>query len=271
MFWLFAACAPLPVGPPPPAEMPCPADMLDIGGGEAILGHWDPRYYWDQVPPIEVEVERFCTDRYPFPGQADDHWPEDGVAAGDVEAWVDLLASYGRRLCRVEELLWLSAYGPVNRPFLTGDHRGQACEPDSSWGDMDTLGHWEWCRNPFDVRAFNVVSSWAIANADIDDARGMFRRRPYLVAGGTNRPDTFYAPNNFGLHAHDPGDPPFFDDQLRICADPGAPEDGGGWMIFREAAELQGTYAGALAWHRAHGTAASPTQVIARPVVHWPR
>ena len=44
----------------------------------------------------------------------------------------------------------------------------------------------------------------------------------YVVFGGTSRRDTFYANNNFGIHAHaldEEGS--YLDDSTRVCRDPG--------------------------------------------------
>jgi hypothetical protein len=241
--------------------------MVSVEGGEAVLGRYRYRYESDQVPPVSVDLEPFCVAIHPFPGRPGDSYPEDGLEAGDLWLWEHLLHSYGRRLCTVEELVWSLASGVENLPFSQGQGRSPFCEPDSSWGDMDPLGRWANCRNRLGLQDMETLSSWAQASEDVDDARGAQRRRPWVVVGGTNRPDTFYAPTNFGLHAHDPGDPAFFDDQLRVCADPGWSREAE-WAVFQEAAAAQGSFGGALRWWWAHGTEASALEVLDDHVVY---
>ncbi len=49
------------------------------------------------------------------------------------------------------------------------------------------------------------------------------------LMGGTPRRDTFYAPNNFGVHAHaTDSEVRYLDDSVRLCATPAA-EFGEGW------------------------------------------
>ena len=228
-----------------PGPPPCPVGSVWIGGGVAELGRFDPAYHEDQFVPLVVDVEGFCIEELPFPGRAGDPWFEDGIEAGLLGAWESVLADHGRRLCTVEELVWAAAGGPANLPWPTGETWERPCEPDTSWGDMDPIGHWEGCENPFGLRDFSVMSSWAVGSAEVDDARSAVRRRDRVVVGGTNRIDTFYAPTAFGVHGHDPGDPPFFDDQLRVCADPYAARDAE-WLLFVEAAALAGTFGSAL-------------------------
>jgi len=226
--------------------------VLQLGGGQAVLGDLRTAYGEDQVVAVAVDVDPFCIDAYPFPSRPGDPWPQDGLEGGRVEAWAALLDGFGRRFCTAEELLWAAGWGPANRRFLTGRYRGALCEPEFSWGDMGLLGRYERCRNPFGLHDHNVVSTWVTASTAVDDARVPVRRRPYSVLGGTNREDTFYANDNFGLHNHDPGDIPFGDDQLRTCADPGVGGDDAGWALFVEAAAHQGTFEGALRWAWAH-------------------
>jgi hypothetical protein len=47
------------------------------------------------------------------------------------------------------------------------------------------------------------------------------------IAGGTARTDTYYAPDNYGIHFHGEAEAPYGDDSVRFCADPSArsPED----------------------------------------------
>jgi hypothetical protein len=247
--------------------LPCPGDMIALEGGHAWQGRWSARYGVDQVPGHWSAVEPFCIDALPFPGQKGDVWLEDGLEAGKVKQWQQVLAQYGRRFCTVEELVWATASGPANWPFLTGTKPPTHCEPNSSWGDMRGLGEHTGCTNPWGVRDANVSSVWALASKEVDEVRGQERWREFVIVGGTNRPDTFYAPTNFGIHTHDPGDSAYFDDQLRVCADPGAGLEAE-WQLFREAAALQGSFEGALRWVLRYGLEATALDVLEDPFLY---
>ena len=249
-------------------ELPCPGDMILLEGGGAWLGKWGQKYGKDQFPAMDVQVEPYCIDALPFPGRKGAHWPEDGLRADLVEEWRRLLGSFGRRFCTVEELVWATASGSKNLRFLTGNTPPTHCETHISWGDMHPLGAHTGCVNPWGIRDVNVASSWALASDDVELLRGeSSRQREVVIVGGTNRRDTFYAPNNFGLHAHDPGDIAYFDDQLRVCANPGEGLEAE-WQIFREAATHQGTFEGALLWFYKYGLSASPLDVLETPFVY---
>jgi hypothetical protein len=241
--------------------------MIPMEGGAAWVGKWRVKYEKDQVPGLRVNLAPFCIDPLPFPGQAGDPWLEDGLQAGDVKLWEKVLSAFGRRFCTVEELVWATASGPANLPFLTGHAPPTQCEPNASWGDMHPLGGHTGCTNPWGIRDANVASSWAAASLEVDQVRGQDRWRDFVIVGGTNRPDTFYAPTNFGLHAHDPGDIAYFDDQLRVCADPGEGLEAE-WQLFREAAALQGSFEGALRWILKHGLEATALDVLEEPFVY---
>lgn len=248
-------------------DLPCPDGMLKLEEGAAWMGKARPKYGEDQVHPVEVHVEDFCVGVLPFPGQPGDMWLEDGLEAGSVLRFEAILRSYERRLCTAEELLWATASGPANLAFVTGRAPPVHCEPHSSWGDMKPLGAHVGCVNAWGLRDVNVASAWVRASSEMDDARGASRRRDHVILGGTNRSDTFYAPTNFGLHAHDPGDIAYFDDQVRVCADPGAGMEAE-WQIFREAAALQGTFEGAMRWFERHGVEAGALDVLEDPFLY---
>ena len=241
--------------------------MLGLESGSAWMGKARPKYGEDQVHPVEVHVEDFCIDALPFPGQVGDYWLEDGLEAGAVERFEGILAAFERRLCTAEELLWATASGPANLAFLTGRARPVHCEPNASWGDMKPLGAHVGCVNAWGVRDVNVSSAWVRASPEMDEARNASRQRDYVILGGTNRSDTFYAPTNFGLHAHDPGDIAYFDDQVRVCADPGAGMEAQ-WQLFREAAALQGSFEGAMRWFERHGLDAGALDVLEEPYLY---
>ena len=248
-------------------DLPCPGAMLGLESGSAWMGKARPKYGEDQVHPVEVHVEDFCIDALPFPGQVGDYWLEDGLEAGAVERFEGILAAFERRLCTAEELLWATASGPANLAFLTGRARPVHCEPNASWGDMKPLGAHVGCVNAWGVRDVNVSSAWVRASPEMDEARSASRQRDYVILGGTNRSDTFYAPTNFGLHAHDPGDIAYFDDQVRVCADPGAGMEAQ-WQLFREAAALQGSFEGAMRWFERHGLDAGALDVLEEPYLY---
>jgi hypothetical protein len=256
------------LGIPSVHALPCPGDMIALEGGEAWVGRWVPRFGSDQVPGFGVKVSPFCIDSLPFPGQKGDLWLEDGLEAGKVALWQKVLDQYERRFCTVEELLWATAGGSANRPYLTGFTPPMYCEPNASWGDMHGLGEHTGCVNEWGIRDANVASVWAVASVEVDQVRGQSRWRDFVIVGGTNRPDTFYAPTNFGLHAHDPGDGAYFDDQLRVCADPGQGLEAE-WQLFREAAALQGSFEGALRWALHHGLEANPSDVLETPFLYF--
>jgi hypothetical protein len=267
---VLAACDPKPPPPPTPPVPRCPAGMIGLGGGIAWLSEYDPAFHQDQAPPGWRAVAPFCVDPLPFPGLAGARWPEDGLEAGLLPELEDALAAYGRRLCTVDELLWATAEGPANLPYVTGQARG-ACEDQPGWDDMRPLGGWPGCKNRYGLREGNTASSWARAGERVNDWRTEHRARGYALVGGTARTDTFYAPTNFGLHAHDPGDPPFSDDQLRVCADPAwGGADDAAWATFQQAAALQGTFAGALDWHARYGPGAWYDAALAPPLLYAP-
>ncbi len=82
---LLIACG-SPEAPPAPEpftpEPPCPVGMLDLGPGRAPMGsaHPSDRHGSAEIPLHPVEVERFCIDPFPFPGERGDHYPFDGLA-----------------------------------------------------------------------------------------------------------------------------------------------------------------------------------------------
>jgi hypothetical protein len=253
---LLLSCDPpgtVPVAPSFAPAPPCPVGMIDLGPGQARMGSEEVGHGPAEIPLMDIAVERFCIDPYPFPGQAGDHYPVDGLAYHELPVWDALLRAYGRRLCTPEELLWASAAGPANLPYAVGQQRSMLCEPFDDWERMSPMGSWPACVSPWGLYDFNVMSSWATASLDIDLAREESHPKDYCVVGGTARDDTYYAPTNHGIHSHGLEDFPYFDDQLRVCADPGAWADPDAWQIFRQAAANQGSFGAALAWHRIYG------------------
>ncbi len=261
LLFLLACGTPDPSRPGGTSQLPlgCPTDMVPIEGGRAWLGALEGDYGPAQIPYTEIALEPYCIDAYPFPGQRGDDYPVDGLAFRMLPAWDELLQDYGRRLCTPEELLWASTSGATNLPFAAGAERSMLCEPFWDWERMSPFGSYPACVSPWGLYEFNVFSSWASASAAIDAVRGEPHPKPYDVVGGTNRDDTYYDPTNFGIHSHGMEDFPYFDDQLRVCADPGPPEEPADWLVFRQAAANQGSFGMALAWHRRFGPGVSPS------------
>jgi len=231
--------------------------MIELGPGRAMMGSATPGHGPAEIPLMDIRVEHFCMDPFPFPGQAGDVYPVDGIAFRQVDDWERLLEAYGRRLCTPEELLWASASGPANLPYAVGEQRGLLCEPFDDWERMSPMGRWPACVSPWGLYGFNVMSSWASASPTMNAYRQELHPKPYAVVGGANRDDTFYAPTNYGIHEHGLEDFPYFDDQLRVCADPGPHADTADWQVFRQAASNQGSFGAAMAWHQAYGPGAA--------------
>jgi hypothetical protein len=239
--------------------------MVLIEEGQGVLGRMHPRFGIEQMLPDRVRVEPYCVAEFPFPGIEGAHWMEDGLAAGDLWLWENLLKEYGRRFCTLEELVWARASGERNFGFVHGNSRGNSCDPEATSELMSPIGSFEGCVNELGVADVGVSSSWAVSSREVDVSRGAHWYRPFVVVGGTARTDTFYAPDNFGIHAHDPGNPPFFDDQLRVCADIGEGLDAE-WLDFVFAAAQQGSFEGALRWYDQFGPKGGGVQVTSG---HW--
>ena len=239
----------------------CPTGMVLVEGGDGMIGRLNRLFGEEQVPPLEVDIEPFCIGELPFPGVEGDPWMLDGIEAADVWLWERLLHDYGRRFCTVEEHVWASASGTANNRFLRGNQRDQRCEQQLDVEQMSPLGSHPACVNELGLRDVGVSSSWVRSSPEVDLVRGAEWIRPFVVVGGTAREDTFYSPDNFGLHAHDPGNPPFSDDQLRICADLGEAEEAA-WLDLTLAASLQGSFEGTLRWFDEQGVEAWGAAVV---------
>ncbi len=239
---------------------PCPVGMVAVQGGGAFLGAEQPAHLPAEVPLLWVDVEPFCVSAYPFPGQEGDHYPQDGLAFPDLADWDALLKDYGRRLCHAEELLWASAQGAANLPHALGPERVRLCEQSPVWEGTRPLGSYPRCASAWGLRDLDVYSSWALASERIDAAIGDLKRHPYVVVGGTNRGDTYYAPSNYGYHSHGMKDGAYYDDQLRVCSDPGVWGEPVDWLVFLQAAANLGSFTDALTWHRAHPPGAGVEQ-----------
>lgn len=245
-----------------PLQPPCPEGLVPIPGGQGELGDADPDPRLSTIPLVRLQVAPFCIDDYPFPGQAGDRYFPDGLAFHDLTEWEALLDSYGLRLCSAAELLWASAMGPANLTYATGQRPGELCEPNIIVDTAAPMGLFPACVNEWGLHDFNVYSSWGTASPDIDEAMNGGMRSPWVVVGGTNRDDTYYSPDNYGIHSHGLDDEPYADDQLRVCSDPGVWGEPAEWQVFRQAAANQGTYAGALAWYLRFGPGATTAEAF---------
>jgi len=236
--------------------------LVAIEGGRYSLGEWDElviaNFNGDGedaqtiIPEASFEIESFWIDRYPFPGVPGDDWFPDGLhmeLVGALDTW---LQEYGRRACTISELL-LAGAGPGNDryPYGDGSYDLSACDPDD--GNPSPIGSFPDCVNALGIRDFQVRSTWGVLDRDMvlvmtetPQADGYPGDHDYAVWGGTSRTDTFYAPNNFGLHMHDHGDEPYLDDGFRVCAGPKKPSEvqDNAYARWLEDARAAGSYAG---------------------------
>jgi hypothetical protein len=217
----------------------CSDGMVLVEGGTFSLGEGEdpehqPNQYNAVIRRTTVEVTDFCIDVLPFPGRHGAVWPADGLGRETAERLDGALTDYGRRLCSVSELL-LAGAGPDNwrYPYDPESPRPGLCDPDDS--HPQPLGSFDACVSPAGVRDLQVRSTWArlgqtmrghlesygAPNRPPHLGGGMPDDRAYAVWGGTARSDTFYSPNNFGIHAHDATEGTYIDDSTRVCREPG--------------------------------------------------
>jgi hypothetical protein len=210
----------------------CPPDFIEIDGGSVELGETDAKQLAqygpnDLIAQHLLDLKGYCIARWPAPGVRGASWPDDGLSASVVELLEEEIARFGVRLCSVSELLFASA-GPDNARLPSTAHGSKAaagCETNDQ--SPRPLGSFPDCASVFGVEDFRVRSSWARLDAQMAAALSAQREALTPAAGGlaiwggTPRPDTYYAPNNFGVHFH--GDDPaaYLDDSVRFCADPG--------------------------------------------------
>ncbi len=227
-------------------EEQCPQAMADAPGTTAC---WVQSDYSDPVVTAhDVEVESYCIDQYPFPGQGAPN-PPDGFTTWDAHLFEGMLASgiYGpRRMCSFTEYE-LAVAGPrSNLRYIYGDlPHPEYC----ATREADPIGSHPQCRNPetglYDYGA--VISQWVklddvladlicvrpegckMAGGERLDARfddGRYKAE-YLVAGGTHRVQTRQAPHTphtFHDHGQMTGqggcDEWGWDDGMVVCAEP---------------------------------------------------
>lgn len=211
--------------------------MIRVPAGEFQLGETDPLIHTRRTEGVvlqtRVRLAEYCIERYPFPGIAGAHHPREGLNHGDAVALDTQLALYGRRLCSISELL-LAAAGPDNRRFPWGNEpRTDVC--DGSADAPAPLGSHPRCVSSLGVHDFAVRSAFARLGprlrahlrttgapiAPPHTGLGRIDEATFVVYGGSANPLSYYAPNNFGIHAHAPeGTVRYLDDSARVCADP---------------------------------------------------
>jgi hypothetical protein len=209
--------------------------MLWVAGGTYVLGEWQVQAYEEWSPDYvlartEVKLGPYCMAPYPFPGRAGAQWPRDGLDLIGMPEVERQLATVGRRSCTLLELT-LGAAGPDNfrYPYDRATRHSGRCDPDDN--NPGPLGAFPDCVSPLGFFDFLTRASWArldeLSRAALT-AQGAHHQpgfeAAYVVAGGMERQDTIQAPTNFGFHIHQPGEPAFLDDGIRLCADPG-PQD----------------------------------------------
>lgn len=219
----------------------CPDDMILFPAGTYYVGEWDAdlvaQYHLTVIRWTEYVIEKpWCVAKFPFPGVMGLPYPRDGLYVEQLPALESRLAEYGRRLCTVPELLIAAAGttepGTTNwrYPFHPEEFSEEPCDiTDGS----EPAGSHPGCVSPAGAWDFNVRSAWGVMDATTTDllapAYGGYLPylqyyekdgKVYMVFGGVGRRDTFYAPNNFGIHFHPP-DPEanYIDDSTRACAD----------------------------------------------------
>lgn len=214
-----------------PGGEDCPPGMTLVTGNFLNLGEWsqDERTAYARfvLPLGETTVSDFCMATLPFPGAEGDPWPTDGLTHERAEALDSLLPQWGLRFCTITELEYAAAGDDNWRyPYSKESFESGTCEVDDF--NPGPIGSYPDCVSPKGIRDFQVRSTWgtmdAVATAHMADAYsedGFPGGGTYGVWGGTSRQDTFYAPGNFGLHFHGPGEAEYLDDHWRPCADPG--------------------------------------------------
>lgn len=213
----------------------CPVGMVQIPALTGELGEDDPvlaeQYAGQVVLAREFTLDGYCIDRFPFPGQGLP-WTVGDLDWGRVEAFAALAEAHGRRLCTVAELMHAAA-GEENwrYPYDRLAYRDDRCEPADLTPTRE-IGAYERCESPYGVRDFMVRSAWGVLDEQAgEDIRAFYETDTggtlipgggvYAVWGGSAVQDTFYAPNNYGLHFYGPDDPGYVNESLRACADVG--------------------------------------------------
>ncbi len=212
----------------------CPADFIEIPAAselrlgesdQALLQQYGPN---DTIGLMTMDTAGYCIARWPAPGVKGAEWPTDGLSFESVGRLESMIARFGIRLCTVAELLY-AASGPDNRRYPSEAHTGEpvlGCERDDQ--SPRPIGSFPHCASPFGVEDLSVRSSWS--RLDAYTAAALAQQREALtppagglaIWGGTARTDTYYAPNNYGVHFHGQEETPYSDDSVRFCADLGS-------------------------------------------------
>ena len=241
------------------AEIPdrCPSGMIEVSGRHIVAGEWEidelEFYAPNVIPEGTWELEDFCMDAYPWPGQEGEGWMPDGLHWNQVVELESKLSQVDLRLCTVGELLY-GAAGPDNwrYPYLSSDFEADICDPEDH--SPLVMGTYADCVSSTGFSDFGIRSAWARLDSQAleilvggDPSALPAGDGTYGIYGGTSRQDTFHAPSNFGIHFYGPGDPAYVTDDFRACADPwdGVPDETAERKIriMREGFLTQGSYA----------------------------
>ena len=239
---------------------PCPPGMRFVEGGRFTLGESEPsRITADPYDPggfssteivlrSEFDVASFCMDEYPFPGTSGDSWPTDGLSLQDAVVFDVKISRSDRRLCSITELL-LAGAGPENwrYPYNPEIRREGVCEVVGSIGSQPE------CVSPLGFHDFMIQSTWGnltdpvlrdACAADLGGTRNLPGGGSYAVWGGNYLLDTFYSPNNFGIHFHSFHEGAYDDDGVRTCADPAtwSPRSAAAWKALTEEFRATGSF-----------------------------
>jgi hypothetical protein len=237
----------------------CPAGMVEVEGLSVSLGETDPALleaYQGQVLEARgYTLDSYCIDQFPFPGRRGDPWPTDELDWDTVEAFAELAEAHGRRLCTVAELLYAGA-GLYNwrYPYDADVFVADQCDP-SDVTPTAPLGSFPSCTSPLGVQDFMVRSTWGVLDEQSGEQLRAFYETTdggtlipgggvYAVWGGSASQETFYAPNNFGVHFYGPEDPGYINESVRTCAPVGTPPED----VDADWAELQGQFASDPRW-----------------------
>ena len=151
-----------------PSSDACPSGMVEVAAAELALGEWDAALV-ESFPGTalaidDYPVQGFCVDAYMFPGIRGWDWPLDGLTQSQMSLLEAQLATHGRRLCSVAEILLASA-GTENwrHPYDAEARQDGVCDPDDL--NPSPIGTFPNCQSPLGVYDFEVRSTWARLDA----------------------------------------------------------------------------------------------------------
>jgi sulfatase modifying factor 1 len=202
----------------------CPADMVFIPAGPAIIGVSEP-LSWQQARH-EAALPGYCIDTYEHPNRAG----EPSTAQVTWSQARDACAAIGKRLCGSDE--WERACrGPEGRRYVYGDTRDPAAcnTPIEGGGPQPSLppteaGAWPRCRSPEGVYDLNGSLSEWVSDPWTGDPEPFNREARVdpetwrVLRGGTMWSQTFYGQDCTSRHGHEVS---FhnIDDGFRCCRD----------------------------------------------------